>query len=91
MGKIIEEHETAFDVGDVVIFKRNEIKGGLAVGIVEGYYYADDNIWYDIRISKDFVYTYTNGGDIGEYDIIGKVEEELAKECYSIITESEEC
>ena len=35
MGKIIQEFETEYDVGDVVIFENDNL---LQVGIVEGYY-----------------------------------------------------
>lgn len=47
MGKIIQEFETQYEVGDVVIFD----KDGLKVGIIEGYYVSDGNIWFNIRVS----------------------------------------
>ncbi len=70
MGKIKFEIESEYEVGDVIIFEKGN---HLIVGIIEGYYCdhsAGDSIWYNVRISKDFVYTYSNGGDIGEADII---------------------
>lgn len=78
MGKIIKEYETPYDVGDVVIFEKNE---KLEVGIIEGYYVEDSNFYFNIRISSSYVYSYSNGGDIGEYHIIGKVEGDLNMEC----------
>jgi hypothetical protein len=78
MGKIIKEFTTEYDVGDVVIFKKNKI---LNVGIVEGYYEDDGCIWYNIRISPQFVYTYSNGGDIAEFDIIGTIDDNLKSKC----------
>lgn len=70
MGKINIEIETIYDIGDVVVFKKqNELK----VGVVEGYYLdqvANNSIWYNIRTNFDTVYTYNSGGDIGEHDIV---------------------
>ena len=47
------------------------------VGIVEGYYMEDNIFWFNIRVSSSYVYTYSNGGDIMESDIIGRVSEDL--------------
>lgn len=82
MGKIITEYETKYNVGDVVVFEKN---GTLEVGVIEGYYVEDHVFWFNIRISPTIVYTYTNGGDIGEHDIIGKIESELRDECCRVI------
>lgn len=76
MGKIIFEIESEYEVGDLIIFEKDN---RLIVGIIEGYYCdhsAGDSVWYNVRISKDFVYTYSNGGDIGEYDIICRLNSE---------------
>ena len=77
MGKIVVEFETNYNVGDVVIFEKND---RLMVGIVEGYYMEDDIFWFNIRVSSRYVYTYTNGSDISESDIIGRVSEDLKEE-----------
>ena len=77
MGKIVVEFETDYNAGDVVIFEKNN---RLMVGIVEGYYMEDDVFWFNIRVSSRYVYTYTNGGDIMESDIIGRVSEDLKEE-----------
>ena len=82
MGKIVKEYETKYEVGDLVIFEKN----GLSVGIIEGYYVEEGNFQFNIRVSDSFVYTYSNGGDIAEWDIFGKVEGELREECYKWIT-----
>ena len=82
MGKIVKEYETKYEVGDLVIFEKN----GLSGGIIEGYYVEEGNFWFNIRVSDSFVYTYSNGGDIAEWDIFGKVEGELREECYKWIT-----
>ena len=78
MEKIIMEIEIKYDRGDIVIFE----KGGILVcGIIEGYYVDYDagrSIWYNIRTSKNNVFTYSNGGDIAEWDIIGKIDSETA-------------
>ena len=74
MAKIHYEIETEYDKGDLVVFIKDK---RLLVGIVEGFYVdngANDSIWYNIRVSKDFVYTYSNGGDIAEYDILYKID-----------------
>ena len=84
MGKIVRTFETEYDVGDVVIFNNNK---QLNVGIVEGYYEDDGCIWYNIRISEKFVYTYSNGGDIAEFDILGKLDDSLKESCMKIIKE----
>ena len=77
MGKIVVEFETDYNAGDVVIFEKND---RLMVGIVEGYYMEDDIFWFNIRVSSRYVYTYSNGGDIMESDIIGRVSEDLKEE-----------
>lgn len=83
MAKIIREYETEYDVGDVVIFKKNY---ALHVGIIEGYYVDDDNFWFNIRITPNFVYTYSNGGDIAEREIMGVVDRDLKEKCFREIT-----
>ncbi len=86
MGKILMEFETDYNVGDVVIFEKNDT---LNVGVVEGYYVDDRNFWFNIRITPDFVYTYSNGGDIAEWDIIGVVDDSLKEECYKKIVDGD--
>lgn len=83
MAKVIREYETKYDVGDVVIFKKNTV---LHVGVIEGYYVEDENFWFNMRIAPDFVYTYSNGGDIAEWDIMGVVGEDLRERCFKEIT-----
>ena len=85
MGKIIEEYTSEYDVCDVVIFKTEDC---LLLGIIEGYYIdhsCDNSFWYDIRINKTNVYTYSNKGDIAEWDIIGKIEGILKDNCFNEI------
>ena len=77
MGKIVIEFETDYNAGDVVIFEKNN---RLMVGIVEGYYIEDNIFWFNIRVSSRYVYTYSNGGDIMESNIIGRVSEDLKEE-----------
>ena len=77
MDKIVVEFETDYNAGDVVIFEKNN---RLMVGIVEGYYIEDDIFWFNIRVSSRYVYTYSNGGDIMESNIIGRVSEDLKEE-----------
>jgi len=71
MATIHYEIETEYDKGDLVVFRKDKT---LLVGIVEGFY-VDNGVWYNIRINKDFVYTYSNGGDIAEWDIISKIDD----------------
>ena len=77
MGKIVVEFETDDNAGDVVIFEKNN---RLMVGIVEGYYMEDNIFWFNIRVSSRYVYTYSNGGDIMESNIIGRVSKDLKEE-----------
>ena len=77
MGKIVVEFETDYNAGDVVTFEKNN---RLMVGIVEGYYVEDNIFWFNIRVSSKYVYTYSNGGDIMESNIIGRVSEDLKEE-----------
>ena len=81
MGKIVHEYETEYEVGDLVIFKKN----GLEIGVIEGYYVDDGYFWFNIRVSPSTVYTYTNQGDISEGDILGKLNGELGNECRKYI------
>ena len=82
MGKITHTFETEYEVGDVVVFEKNN---NLQVGVIEGYYVEDSIFWFNIRISQTMVYTYTNKGDIAEYDIIGKLNGELKNDCLNAI------
>ena len=84
MAKIIREYETEYEVGDVVIFEKNN---ALHVGVIDGYYVGDGCFCFNVRIAPDFVYTYLNGGDIGECDIIGIVDDSLKEKCFKKITE----
>lgn len=87
MGTINFSIETEYDRGDVVIFKTGDC---IKVGIIESYYVdtsCDNSIWYDIRISKTFVYTYSNKGDICENQIIGKLDDKLSNEAKKVILE----
>ena len=83
MSKVIQKFETKYEKVDVVIFE----KDGLKVWIIEGYYVDDGTFWFNIRISSSMVYTYSNKGDIGEYDIIGKVDGILKERCAEEIRE----
>ena len=82
MAKITHTFETAYDKGDVVIFEKDDL---LQVGIIEGFYEDQDEIWYNIRTSKTNVYTFSNKGDIAEYDIIGKIEDDVKEKCIKMI------
>lgn len=81
MGEVVLRYQSLYNQGDVVIFNKDELK----VGIVEGYYLDDGCFWYNIRTAHDVVYTYTNHGDIGEFDIIAKIDGDLKDECYKAI------
>lgn len=75
MAKIISEFETKYDRGDAVIFRYHD---RLMVGIISGYYIDHDagaSIWYDIAINNTNVLNYAHGGDIAEWDIIGKIDD----------------
>lgn len=85
MGVVIEKYTSKYDIGDVIIFKKEKT---LLLGIIEGYYIDDDCFWYNIRINFNKVYTYSNGGDIIEEDIIGKLEGNLKDECYKLLQTS---
>ena len=82
MSEITLTYDSEYEVGDLVIFKKNK---HLMVGIIEGFYVdssANDSIWYNIRINKDEVFTYSNKGDISEADIAGVI---LDKDLIKII------
>lgn len=83
MAKVIREYETEYNVGDVVIFQKFKT---LNVGVIEGYYVDDGNFWFNVRTTPDFVYTYSNAGDIAEWDIMGVVDGSLKEECFKRIT-----
>lgn len=82
MGKVIQRFETQYKAGDVVVFNKYNIE----VGVIEGYYVEDNVFWFNVRTSPDEVYTYTNNGDIGEHDIIGKLEGDIKEQCFDLIT-----
>lgn len=70
MGKISLELETEYNVGDYVAFRKDKV---IFVGRIEGYYVEDGNFWFNIRVNSTFVYTYSNHGDIAEFDILFKL------------------
>lgn len=74
----LQEFETEYNIGDVVIFKKNNI---LQVGIIEGYYIENNSFWFRIRISLTNVYAYWNGGEIAESDIICNLDDTTAIKC----------
>lgn len=77
MPKISIDVETWYDRGDVVVFNYHD---KLMVGVITSYYVDHDagrSIWYNISISKDTTLNYTNGGDIAEFDILGKLDDPL--------------
>lgn len=77
MGKIHVEFDTEYEVGDVVVFKnvRTKVSGDiLAVGMITGYYTDCDTVWYNIQMNPNFVFTYADGGDIAEFNIVSKLE-----------------
>lgn len=85
MGKIVEEVDTQYDRGDVVVFHKiltiPDVRYATMCGIVTSYYIdhnAGDSIWYTIRVDKDTVFDYTLG-DISEWEIVGKLEGKLAE------------
>lgn len=84
MSKIHIEVESEYDKGDIVVFYHHD---ALRVGLIEGYYLEDWCIWYNIRTSPTFVFTYSNGGDVAEWDIKMKLEDNI-EEFRKIITGS---
>ena len=82
MGKIIKEYETEYNIGDVVVFEKNNI---FNVGIIEGYYVEDERFWFNMRVNPEHVYTYSNDGDVSEYDIIGVINDNLKEKCFQLI------
>ncbi len=85
MGSIIEEYTSEYDVGDVVVFSNSN---QLFLGIIEGYYVdydCDNSFWYNVRVNSNTVYTYSNHGDIAEWDIVGKISDELKDKCYKLL------
>lgn len=77
MGKITITYNSKYDVGDIVVFKKDRM---LLVGIIDGYYVEDNLIWYNIRINNNRVFTYSNGGDISEEDIVYKINAKTLKD-----------
>lgn len=76
MGKIVKEFTTKYDTGDFIVFKKGYT---YMVGMIVGYYVdagCDETIFYNVAVNKDETYTYANGGDVGEYDIVGKIVEQ---------------
>ena len=86
MAKVKITIESNYNIGDIVIFKV-PADNALAVGTIEGYYSEDNCIWYNIRISPKYVFTYSNGGDIPEFNIVGIIPDELKSECQTAMRE----
>lgn len=85
MGKIVEEIDTQYNRGDVVIFHKMlespKVRYATMCGIVTSYcvdHSAGDSIWYTIRVDKDTVFDYSLG-DVSEWEIVGKLDGKLAE------------
>lgn len=65
--------ESMFQKGDLIVFNKNNI---LMCGIIVGYYKEDNCYWYNITCGAQHgtIFTYRNGGDIGEFDILEKLD-----------------
>ena len=87
MAKITIAYETEYNVGDVVLFKKYDY---LLSGIIEGFHIDDRTFWFNMRTSKNFVYTYSNGGDIPEFNIVCKLPDDMAEKCRKMILEIED-
>lgn len=74
--KITQEYESAYDVGDFVAFKKD---GLIYVGRIVGFNIDDGNFWFNIKVNKYKVFSYANGGDVAEWDIVFKLNEEQVK------------
>lgn len=72
--KITQVIETRFDKGDNVIFNFKDKY--LMVGVIEGFNIDDGNVWYNIRVNKNEVFSYGYEGDIAEWDIKCKLTKE---------------
>lgn len=73
MATLSYDIETKYEKGDVVVFERS---GVLQVGVITGYSVdstAGFSVWYDIAVNHQKIYTYINGGDIGEHEIVAKI------------------
>lgn len=73
---IKSEIETLYDKGDIVAFKSADF---IIIGMVVGMnvdYDADRSVWYNIQCSKEIVLSYGNGGDVAEWDILFKINDE---------------
>lgn len=68
-------YETEYNVGDVVLFKKYDY---LLVGIIEGFYIDDRTFWFNLRTSTSNVYSYSNGGDVPEWDIVWKIPDDMS-------------
>lgn len=86
MGKIVQEFETQYDKGDVVIFKKGE---QLRVGIIESYGEDDGYVWYAVRTGVNAVYSYSQGGDIPEWDIVDALPADIASPVAKILKQIE--
>ena len=69
MGKIIQAFTTKYEAGDVVIFQRDR---KILCGIIEGHYVVDDYLYFNIRLWKDNVLTYSNGGAAANTTLSGR-------------------
>lgn len=86
MGKAVFEIETMYNKGDVVIFNYH---GHLRAGVITGYCVdmnAGQSVWYDIAVNQEQTLNFMHGGDVAEFDILGKVADaELVQSIYDFV------
>lgn len=87
MAKITMDFRSKYSAGDVVVFEKGD---RLMVGIVVGINFDmknDNPIWYNIAVNKKCTYSFGNGGDVAEEDILGKIgDDTLRKDAVRVIT-----
>lgn len=81
--KIVKEIETKYDKGDYVMFQKNN---DCLCGQIVGFNLDNDYVWYNIQVNEGFTFTYSNGGDIAEWDIVCKLTPEQIEKVKDIIS-----
>lgn len=90
--RVVQESETEYEKGDVIAFTKDYSgEDQIYLGIIEsGYPDEGDTWWFDVRVSHNEVFCYSNYGDIPEYDILGIIKGELADRVKNVIIKETE-
>ena len=82
--KITQEYESEYNVGDWVAFRKDKF---IYVGQIVGFNIDDGEFWFNIKVNSAKTFSYGNGGDVAESNIVFKLNEEQISKLKLVVRE----